>query len=79
MSAPGTCLEPKVSKTRARSQEGSKQQGREQANQPPQPPVSTRSNLMIVSFQGNLSMFSNGDHVKKKKKKEKRKHTSFSF
>lgn len=25
---------------------------------------------MIASFQGNLSMFSNGDHVKRKKKKE---------
>lgn len=25
---------------------------------------------MIVSFQGNLSMFSNGDHVKRKKKEE---------
>lgn len=72
MSAPGTCLEPKISKITARSQEGSKQQGKEEVNQPPQPPVSTRSNLMIASFQGNLSMFSNGDHVKRKKKKKKK-------
>lgn len=37
MSAPGTCLEPKIIKITARSQEGSKQQGKEQVNQPPNP------------------------------------------
>lgn len=70
-------LRPQVSKIAARHQKRSKQEGREKANLSP---TSTRSSLIIASFQRNLRMFLDGSHVKTKQTTTKtRKWTCFSF